>query len=48
MTGHAGRTALVIDDEPHILRAVRNALASDFERVVEAATAREGVDRFVG
>jgi two-component system, OmpR family, KDP operon response regulator KdpE len=45
MTPHGGLTALVIDDEPHILRAVRNALASDFERVVEATTAAEGVDQ---
>lgn len=38
-------TALVIDDEPHILRAVRNALQKDFARVLEAATAQEGVDQ---
>ena len=38
-------TALVIDDEPHIVRAVRNALAPDFNRVVEASTAQEGVDQ---
>ncbi len=38
------RTALVIDDEPHIVRAVRNALAPDFARVLDAATARDGVD----
>ncbi len=38
-------TALVIDDEPHILRAVRNALQEDFARVLEAATAQEGVDQ---
>jgi len=35
---------LVIDDEPHIRRAVRNAVAEDFDRVLEAATAQEGVD----
>jgi two-component system KDP operon response regulator KdpE len=34
----------VVDDEPHIRRAVRNALAADFERVLEAATAVEAVD----
>lgn len=45
MTQKAGLTALVIDDEPHILRAVRNALAGDFERVLEAVTARDGVDQ---
>ena len=37
-------TALVVDDEPHIRRALRNALASEFERVVEAGTAQEAVD----
>jgi two-component system KDP operon response regulator KdpE len=37
-------TALVVDDEPHIRRALRNALATDFERVVEAATASDAVD----
>ncbi|HUR02381.1 MAG TPA: response regulator transcription factor, partial [Nonomuraea sp.] len=36
--------ALVVDDEPHILRAVRNALAGDFAAVLEATTAREAVD----
>jgi two-component system, OmpR family, KDP operon response regulator KdpE len=36
--------ALVVDDEPHIRRALRNALAGDFERVLEAATAQEAVD----
>lgn len=38
-------TALVIDDEPHIVRAVRNALASEFGQVIEAGTAQEGVDQ---
>ncbi|MGK7313425.1 MAG: response regulator [Candidatus Longimicrobiales bacterium M2_2A_002] len=37
--------ALVIDDEPHILRAVRNALSPEFGQVVEAGTAQEGVDQ---
>jgi two-component system KDP operon response regulator KdpE len=37
-------TVLIIDDEPHIRRALRNALAAEFDRVVEAATASEGVD----
>jgi two-component system, OmpR family, KDP operon response regulator KdpE len=37
-------TVLVVDDEPHIVRAVRNALSGDFSRVLEAATAREAVD----
>ncbi|HEX9886954.1 MAG TPA: response regulator transcription factor [Longimicrobiales bacterium] len=36
--------ALVADDEPHIRRAVRNALGSDFDRVIEAGTAVEAVD----
>ena len=38
-------TALVIDDEPHIVRAVRNALSSEFGQVIEASTAQEGVDQ---
>lgn len=38
-------TALVIDDEPHIVRAVRNALDPDFGRVLEAGNARDGVDQ---
>ena len=37
-------TALIIDDEPHIVRAVRNALREDFGRVLDAATARDGLD----
>lgn len=37
--------ALVIDDEPHIVRAVRNALESEFGQVIEAGTAQEGVDQ---
>jgi two-component system KDP operon response regulator KdpE len=37
-------TALVVDDEPHILRAVGNALDGEFERVLQAGTAREAVD----
>ena len=36
--------ALIVDDEPHIRRALRNALADDFERILEAATASEAVD----
>lgn len=43
-TPDAARTALVIDDEPHIVRAVRNALTADFSRVFDAGTAQEGVD----
>ena len=38
------RTILVIDDEPQIRRVVRNALASDDSRVIEAATGAEGLD----
>ena len=37
------QTALIIDDEPHIRRALRHALAAEFERVVEAASADEAV-----
>jgi two-component system KDP operon response regulator KdpE len=36
--------ALVVDDEPHIRRAVRNALAADFDRVLEAGTGSEALD----
>src|SRR5262245_2025866 len=39
------RTILVIDDEPPIRRAVRNALSGPDVRVVDAATAREGLDQ---
>jgi two-component system KDP operon response regulator KdpE len=35
---------LIVDDEPHIRRAVRHAMAEDFDRVLEAATALEAVD----
>ena len=34
----------MVDDEPHIRRAVRNALAADFDRILEAGTAEEAVD----
>ena len=37
-------SVLVIDDEPHIRRAVRNALGADAGRVLEAATGTEGID----
>jgi two-component system KDP operon response regulator KdpE len=40
----AATTILVIDDEPQIRRAVRNALADTGVVVVEAATGREGID----
>jgi two-component system, OmpR family, KDP operon response regulator KdpE len=36
---------LVIDDEPQIRRLVRNAFGGDGLRVVEAATAADGLDR---
>lgn len=39
----ARQTALVIDDESQIRRAVSNALADDFAKVVEAATGDEGL-----
>jgi two-component system KDP operon response regulator KdpE len=38
-------TILIIDDEPQIRRVVRNALAGEGVRVVEAADGREGIDR---
>jgi two-component system, OmpR family, KDP operon response regulator KdpE len=37
-------TVLVIDDEPQIRRVVRNALAGEAVRVIEAAGGREGID----
>jgi two-component system KDP operon response regulator KdpE len=37
-------TILVVDDEPQIRRALRNLLASDDVRVIEAGTATEGID----
>jgi two-component system, OmpR family, KDP operon response regulator KdpE len=37
-------TILVIDDEPQIRRAVRNALSEPDVRVIEAATGKEGID----
>lgn len=37
-------TVLVLDDEPHIRRAVRNALTIDDLVVLEAATGTEGID----
>jgi two-component system KDP operon response regulator KdpE len=40
----ASTTILVIDDEPQIRRAVRNALSADDVRVVEAATGSTGLD----
>lgn len=40
----AAGVALVIDDEPHIRRAVRNAVAAEFEEVFEAGSGREGLD----
>jgi two-component system KDP operon response regulator KdpE len=39
----AGQTALVIDDESQIRRAVSHALADDFAKVVEAANGVEGL-----
>lgn len=38
------QTLLVVDDEPHIRRAVRNVMAEDFHRVLEASSAAEAVD----
>jgi two-component system KDP operon response regulator KdpE len=35
---------LIIDDEPQIRRAVRNAIEDDVARIIEAATGREGID----
>lgn len=40
----AGVTVLVVDDEPQIRRVVRNALDGIAGRVLEASSAREGLD----
>ena len=37
-------SVLIVDDEPHIRRAVRNALGGEFDRVLEAGTASDAVD----
>src|SRR6476620_333043 len=37
-------TVLVIDDEPQIRRVVRNALAAEDVRVLEATSGTEGID----
>jgi len=37
-------TVLVVDDEPQIRRVVRNALDGIADRVIEASTAREGLN----
>ena len=37
-------TILVVDDEPQIRRAVRNALANDDTRLIEAASGATGLD----
>jgi two-component system KDP operon response regulator KdpE len=39
------RLVLVIDDEPQIRRAVRNAVEREGARVIEASTGEEGIDR---
>ena len=40
----ARKTILVIDDEPQIRRVVKHAVDDDGTRVLEAASAREGLD----
>ncbi|HXO18983.1 MAG TPA: response regulator [Thermoanaerobaculia bacterium] len=37
-------TALIVDDEPQIRRVLRNALAGEVERVVEAETGSQAID----
>jgi len=39
-----GSTALVVDDESQIRRVIRNAIADDFSRVLEAATGAHAID----
>jgi len=43
-SGAAGVSVLVVDDEPQIRRVVRNALEGIAGRVLEASSAREGLD----
>lgn len=44
MNDGSNRSALIIDDEPQIRRAVRNALKDQTDRVIEASTGAEGVN----
>jgi two-component system KDP operon response regulator KdpE len=44
MTLTALPTALVVDDELQVRRAVRHALASDFSRVIESGLGKEALD----
>jgi two-component system KDP operon response regulator KdpE len=44
MADNVGSEILVIDDEPQIRRAVRNALAGLADRVLEAGSGAEGID----
>ena len=39
-----GDVVLVVDDEPQIRRVVRNVLAADEVRVLEAATGQQAID----
>jgi two-component system KDP operon response regulator KdpE len=41
---HPAHRLLIVEDEPQIRRAVKNALATVAERIVEAATGAEGID----
>ncbi|HYV97253.1 MAG TPA: response regulator [Gemmatimonadaceae bacterium] len=38
-------TALIIDDEAPIRRAVKNAVLSEIDRAIEAGTGRDGIDQ---
>src|SRR5579871_2618115 len=40
----AAGTILIVDDEPQIRRALKSALREVADRVIEAATGREGID----
>jgi two-component system KDP operon response regulator KdpE len=37
-------TALVVEDDPYVRRAVRNVLTDEFAKVVEASTAQDALD----
>lgn len=40
----AALTALIVEDDPYVRKSVRNILATEFGRVLEASTAQEGLD----
>jgi two-component system KDP operon response regulator KdpE len=45
VASRSAAAALVIDDEPYIRRAVRNALSGTVDHIFEAASAEDGIDQ---